>query len=333
MSDENYNHLDSNSQNLNLNNPQQLSSPKQSTVQQTQNEQQPMMDQPITMNQMMMGIIQMGYIIVDPMEILDTAPSIKIKQQIELLEVITGCQTKNRYDVYAEVNSQKYYLFRCKEDSSFCMRNCCTNDNRSFTIKCTLPSGEIFANLHRPFKCTCGCCNRPEMINKDKSDNQFGKVIQPCTCCSPLFEIYNEQNEIKYLLEIPCCQCGFSCRRGICGKCTEVDGNIYKKDNLEKSVGTFRKKEKCIQEIGSNANTFTMHFPNDANVNDKLNLIAALILIDYMFYEGGADETQSVGYGISSGSGSVARGYGGRSYGAKGYGARRSSFTRVGRRK
>ena len=111
MSDENYNHLDSNSQNLNLNNPQQLSSPKQSTVQQTQNEQQPMMDQPITMNQMMMGIIQMGYIIVDPMEILDTAPSIKIKQQIELLEVITGCQTKNRYDVYAEVNSQKYYLF------------------------------------------------------------------------------------------------------------------------------------------------------------------------------------------------------------------------------
>ena len=52
-----------------------------------------------------------------------------------------------------------------------------------------------------------------------------------------------------------------------------------------------------------------------------------------MFYEGGADETQSVGYGISSGSGSVARGYGGRSYGAKGYGARRSSFTRVGRRK
>ncbi len=332
MTDPNYNQIDTNSQNLNLNNGQQLTSPKQSIVQQSQNEHQPMMDQPI-MLPMMMAVVQHGYIIVDPLEILENAPVVKIKQQVELLEIISGCETKNRYDVYAEINTQKYYLFRCKEESSFCMRSCCTGDNRAFIIKCTLPSGEVFANLNRPFKCTCGCCNRPEMINTFNNGEQFGRVKQPCTCCSPLFETYDQQNSIKYVLDIPCCQCGFACRRGICGKCTEVNGNIYKNDNLQKHVGTFRKKEKCIQEMVSNANTFTLNFPSDASVNDKLNLIAALILIDFMFYETSADETQSIGFGNTGGSGTVARGYGGRSYGAKGYAGRRASFTRVGRRK
>ena len=333
MSDRNYNQIDTNSQNLNLNNPQQLTSPKQSIVQQTQNEQQPMMDQQGIMLPMMMAVVQNGYIIVDPLEILKTAPVVKIKQQLELIEIISGCETKNRYDVYAEVNNQKYYLFRCKEESGCCMRYCCTGDNRAFIIKCTLPSGEVFANFNRPFKCTCGCCNRPEMINTFSNGEKFGTVKQPCTCCSPHFETYDEKDGIKYILEIDCCQCGFCCRRGVCGKCTEVNGSIFKNDNLQKHVGTFRKKEKCIQEMGSNANTFTMNFPNDADVNDKLNLIAGIILIDYMFYETTADESQSIGFGSSGGSGSIATGFGGRSYGAKGYAGRRASFTRVGRRK
>ena len=61
----------------------------------------------------------------DPLSILQIAPQVKIKQTIEWLEVITGYETKNRYIIYAKINSQNFYLFKCKEESGFCMRNCC----------------------------------------------------------------------------------------------------------------------------------------------------------------------------------------------------------------
>ena len=39
------------------------------------------------------------------------APTAKIKQQIELLEIITGCETKNRYDVFAQIDSINYFIY------------------------------------------------------------------------------------------------------------------------------------------------------------------------------------------------------------------------------
>lgn len=59
-----------------------------------------------------------------------------IEQQIELLEMITGCETKNRYHVFLQnPYGQKKFLFKCKEESGCCERNCCPSDARPFLMK------------------------------------------------------------------------------------------------------------------------------------------------------------------------------------------------------
>jgi hypothetical protein len=225
----------------------------------------------------------------DSLQILENAPVAKIRQQIEWLELITCCETKNRYDVFAKINEQSIFLFRCKEQSGWCMRNCCTGECREFNLKLTLPNQKKFAILERPFKCMCCCCNRPLMTCKFTDGTQFGRIKEPFRYCSPLFETYDEEDHSKYYLEIPYCQCGFCCRSG-CGKCYEFYGNIYNDPSLSNPVGVIKKKEKCVQEMISDANAFVITFPVDATINDKLNLIATVLMIDYRYFEENANQ-------------------------------------------
>ena len=253
--------------------------------------QQPMVQQPMTLQPgMMANGIQIG----DPMEILIKAPSAKIIQQIELLEIVSECETNNRYDVFCEMNGVKYFCFRCKEDSSWCMRNMCPSDLRSFKIHMMLPGQKKFGILDRPFKCTCCCCARPIVKGTFSNGQPFGTINQPFTCCSPFFETMDETDGSKYSIEIPYCQCGFMCRSNCCGKCSEVNGNIYKENDLTHPVGSFKKVENCVLEMITDANSFEIIFPTDATVGDKLNILATVILIDYRFYESNANTDQWV---------------------------------------
>jgi len=49
-----------------------------------------------------------------------------IKQKFELLEAITGCETENKYEVFAADKDgdkkKKLILFKCKEKSGCCER-------------------------------------------------------------------------------------------------------------------------------------------------------------------------------------------------------------------
>ena len=62
-----------------------------------------------------------------------------------------------------------------------------------------------------------------------------------------------------------------------------------------------KKKENCLQEMISDANTFIITFPVDATVGDKLNLIACVLLVDYRYYENDGGNSRSSGYGYRPG--------------------------------
>jgi hypothetical protein len=56
---------------------------------------------------------------------LQASESAWIKQKVELLEVLTGCETKNRYNVILNfANNTSAFMFKCKEESDCCSRNC-----------------------------------------------------------------------------------------------------------------------------------------------------------------------------------------------------------------
>jgi hypothetical protein len=79
----------------------------------------------INISFIVMMFMNMGFA-PDPMAVLAEAKSAIVKQQIELLEILTGCETKNRYHVYITTHSGQFvYLFKCKEESDCCARMCC----------------------------------------------------------------------------------------------------------------------------------------------------------------------------------------------------------------
>ena len=71
-----------------------------------------------------MGDFTASYV-TDYLLALRDARSAFIKQKIELMEIFTGCESKNRYNVYLRYdNGVNAFLFKCKEESTWCSRNC-----------------------------------------------------------------------------------------------------------------------------------------------------------------------------------------------------------------
>ena len=75
-----------------------------------------------------MNIINMNNqnLVPEAVNILASSVSVFVKQEVNIMEMLTGCEQKNRYDIYVRLqNGQQLRMFRCKEESDFCMRICC----------------------------------------------------------------------------------------------------------------------------------------------------------------------------------------------------------------
>ena len=264
---------------------------------------QPIYQQPVIQPQavyiqqgipMQMQVIQF---VQDPMALLATAKKASVKQKFEFLEVLTGCETKNEYYVSAEDNEgNKKHLFKAKENSSWCCRNCCFGSMREFDldlkkVEYTSQGQEKkvnFAKFERPFKCTCCCCNRPEMTGKlvNTPPQPLGKVSEPCTVCDPIIKIYNGAGNQTFTITCDCCQCGYCCRNSIMGRCSEVNFDIFNGASTEgKPTGNVFKKVKGCESLVGDADFYTITFPPQTSPEDKLMLIGAVIMIDYLYYE------------------------------------------------
>jgi hypothetical protein len=107
--------------------------------------------------------------------VLKETDTVVIKQVVNIMEILTGCEAKNRYDVFVTVNGITIRIFRCKEESGWCMRNCCPADSRSFVMSVKYVGnvlGEIddtftapTAIFNRPWACTCYCLARYFNVN------------------------------------------------------------------------------------------------------------------------------------------------------------------------
>ena len=264
--------------------------------------QQPIMGQPGIPVQPMpfvpvFGNLQYSYTL-DPLSELEMSKQAKIRQQPELYEIYSGVETENRYHVFITLpNGMEKYLFKCKEQSTCCQRQCCPADAREFNMlikHISNPMGfkedfsKYFAKLSKPFKCTCLCLARPKITGEYTSNNQvFGEVKEECTCCDPLFVVLN-QSEVKYSITINCCQCGFCCRSA-CSGYYAVDCIIREGGKNGTPVGSIKKKlASNILEFMGDADTYVVEFPPSATPEDKLSLIMAGLFIDYRYLESNA---------------------------------------------
>jgi len=241
------------------------------------------------------GNIQYVYV-PDPMVELANSTSVQIRQEVQLFEQISGCESPNRYYVFSQSpQGGMKLLFKCKEYSECCQRNCCPADAREFNmyIKHIANASNLdenfsnnFINVNKPFKCTCCCLERPEMlVNFAQNNSPLGRIKQLFTCCDPEFNVYDNTGNKKYFITADCCQCGLCCKNNVCGKMSEVIFNIYPSGNISSPCGSIIKKPANFAELITSADSYQVNFPVDATPNDKMMLIIAGLMIDYQYFE------------------------------------------------
>jgi hypothetical protein len=249
------------------------------------------------------GGIQYVYV-QDPMAELAMSTGVLIRQQAQFLEQITGCESPNRYYVFSQSpQAGMKLLFKCKEYSSCCMRQCCPANSREFNmyIKHIATVNDLdenfsapFITVQKPFKCTCCCLERPEMIATFSGTSQpCGRIKQPYTCCDPEFSLYDSSGTKKYVIHGDCCQCGLCCSNNFCGKLSEVFFHIYRDENLTAPVGAIIKKVATATELITSADSYQVNFPLDASPQEKMLLIVAGLMIDYQFFEQSSSDNRN----------------------------------------
>lgn len=137
---------------------------------------------------------------------------------MNLLEVMTGCETENRYQVFAADSAGERkvgpVIFSCKEHSSWCSRNCLAGNCRPFDM--TINHSNLydphqekpFLLLHRECRCTCLCLNRPSVdvqLVENGANENIGSVRAPFSCCDLLLEIWDKNDNHKYSVKGSCC--------------------------------------------------------------------------------------------------------------------------------
>ena len=238
------------------------------------------------------GGLQFVYV-EDPMAELATCPSILIRQEPEFLEAMLGCEEPNIYHVFGHSPLGFRYLFKCFEQSECCERTFCSSGRREFNmdiIHCNsyeqlgMGYNTPFANFHKPFMCAMGCFCRPEItISINSTKKVVGKAIHIWTCCDPTFECYDGKGHLKYLVSANCCQCILLCP-GMIGKSYEGQFDILDPTSNQ-AIGNIIKEPATFSEMVTDADSYTVNFPPNANAYDKLLLMGLTILADYQYFE------------------------------------------------
>ena len=145
-----------------------------------------------------------------------------IKQKCDLLEAITGIEIANEYFVYRKQPGTKTAMnnkiLKYKEKSGYWSRQCLKGSCKPYDMKVTNMSendDEECMKCTKDCACTYYCLNRQFMscfFTEDGSNTLLGTVRDPFSCCQFLFEIYDENNALNFILSGQCCQAFFWCR-------------------------------------------------------------------------------------------------------------------------
>lgn len=277
---------------------------------------QPMMGGPMMMPPP--GVQMGGMTGLDPMymsvqQIMNTIQTgIYVKQKFDVLEAMTGCDTPNRYYVFEQSSqgaAKKKKIFRCKEKSGWCARNCMSADCKPFQMEISKCFKEEEYDeehpviiLDRECKCTCMCCNRPTMtvnIVENGQNRPIGRVVDSWDCVNYSFTIYDAQDKKRFFIKAGCCQCGFWCKCP-CETCESITFDLYSGEEEKPEAPILKKGTgSCIKNAAGSADHFACPFPMTATWEDKVLLLSAILMIDFMMFEEKAGNTKGPAVGIN----------------------------------
>ena len=111
----------------------------------------------------------------------------------------------------------------------------------------------------------------------------MGSIEEAFSCCDPIFNIYDKDGKLIFYIDSNCCQCGFMCRNNCLGKTDECVFFIYDIQNKASPIGEISKKGAASQL--SIADNYSVLFPKNSTIEEKMLLTIAATMIDYQYFE------------------------------------------------
>ena len=183
------------------------------------------------------------------------------------------------------------------EESTFLMRFCCKNQ-RAFTQTIWSGSkdnkGSVVMTMDKSWTCPvgpCTCCCIPAISYKNPDGSLLGSADVPMFMCLPKIAVKDESGQEQFAIQMPSC-CGGMCvdcmAEGCCN--CKVPFYIYppgkgaKGEEIGKIVKLWRGMG---TEMFSDAASFNLEFPKDADDNSKARLLGSTMFINMLFFEKG----------------------------------------------
>ncbi|XP_050996288.1 phospholipid scramblase family member 5 [Acomys russatus] len=208
------------------------------------------------------------------LEYLSQLDLIIIHQQVELLGMILGTETSNKYEIKNSLGQRIYFAV---EESICFNRNVCST-LRACTLRITDNSGQEVITVNRPLRCnSCWCpCYLQELEIEAPPGTIVGYVAQKWDPFQPKFTIQNANKEDILKIVGPCANCG--CFGDVDFEVKTVDEKL--------TIGKISKYwSGFVNDVFTNADNFGIHVPADLDVALKAAMIGACFLFDFMFFE------------------------------------------------
>jgi hypothetical protein len=227
-----------------------------------------------------------------PLSEIEKCKGIIIKQELEYFEIITGFERNTSYNIFGETSEGYKYLFKCKENTGCLARWLCPTATRklhmNFLKNSSNDKPENIVNFLKPFKCPFFCLGRPEIfLELEESKEKIGRILEVFSCSEHLYEIYDSEEKIKYIVKGKCCQCGLLFSNTILGRIGEALFNIIDPETKEE-IGSISRQTSAMSEGVNDGENFKINFPEKTSTNDKLLLMALGLMIDYQNFEIGS---------------------------------------------
>ncbi|KAL1492986.1 hypothetical protein ABEB36_011136 [Hypothenemus hampei] len=202
------------------------------------------------------------------LEYLTTIDQLLVHQKVEVLEALTGFETKNKFTIKNSLGQKVYYAV---EDSDCLTRNCC-GPLRPFDMKILDNYRNEVIHLNRLLACDSCCfpCCLQKMEVSSPPGVLVGTVEQQWSLCCPSFAIKNTSGDTVLKIEGPLCT------MSICG---DVEFEILSGDGNVR-VGRISKQwSGLIREAFTDTDFFGITFPMDLDVRMKAVMLGACFLI------------------------------------------------------
>lgn len=244
-----------------------------------------------------------------------TSPGLYVRQSLEVFELITGCETKNRYSftpitqpIPPSVNSGWAAQYRsmamtnpflkAKEESECFERICCPLF-RGFTMDFKDGAGTNFLTIDRPFK--CDPCYMPPMCMCNTQELAIatnGAVVARAKettglcfstgCCSRQFETYDTSGRLLYTLEVNDCVAktgGSTCNclaPSLCNEELTVDVKAANGSYVAPSTFIW---PGCNCGGLTDLTNMVIAFPDGATADERSAILAGMMLIEFSVME------------------------------------------------